>query len=290
MTVSVLKSHFPKQKPNIVSYCSYKRFRNNSVKTELDNELLKYNLCNIEYQHFLNIFLDVLNKHAPIKKKYIRANQSNFMTRKLSKAIMKRSKLRNRFLKEKSEASRKAYNIQRNYCVNFLKKTKRKYFANIKINNIADNKKFWQTVKLLFSDKVIHRETINLIDNQITLSNDEEIAETFNKYFWNIAKNVSLPESPSIKEPSVELFSDPVILVLEKYKDHPSITSIKNKMTSMDNPKLSFRFVSLNKTLNGVNKLNRKKASQATDIPVKIIKENKGVISFYVFHNFNNAL
>ena len=41
------------------------------------------------------------------KKKYIRANQSNFMTRKLSKAIMKRSKLRNRFLKEKGEVSRK---------------------------------------------------------------------------------------------------------------------------------------------------------------------------------------
>ena len=32
-----------------------------------------------------------------------------------------------------------------------------------------------------------------------------------------------------------------------------------------------------------MNKLNRKKVSQATDIPVKIIKENKDVISFYVF-------
>ena len=243
-----------------------------------------------EYQHFLNIFLDILNKHAPIKKKYIRANQSNFMTRKLSKAIMKRSKLRNRFLKEKSETSRKAYNIQRNYCVNLLRKSKREYFANIKINNIAHNKKFRQTVKPLFSDKINHRETINLIDNEITLSNDEEIAETFNKYFCKIAKNLSLPESPSIKEPSVELCTVPVILALEKHKDHPSITSIKNKMTSMDSPKFSFRFVSLNETLNRVNKLNCKKASQATDIPVKIIKENKDVISFYVFHNFNNAL
>ena len=86
------------------------------------------------------------------------------------------------------------------------------------------------------------------------------------------------------------LFTDSVILALEKYKDHPSITSIKNKMTSMDNPKCSFRFVSLNETLNGVNKLNRKKASQATDILVKIINENKDVLSFYVFHNFNDAL
>ena len=101
---------------------------------------------------------------------------------------------------------------------------------------------------------------------------------------------LSLPESPSIKEPSDELFTDSVILALEKYKDHPSITSIKNKMTSMDNSKFSFRFVSLNKTLNVVDKLNRKKASQATDMPVKIIKENKDVIFFYVFHNFSNAL
>ena len=143
------------------------------------------------------------------KKKYIRANQSNFMTGKLSKAIMKRSKLRNRFLKEKTEASRKAYNIQRKYCVNLLKKTKREYFANIKINNIADNKKFWQTVTPYFSDKINHKETINLIHNEVTLSNDKEIAEAFNKYFCNMAKNL-LSESPSIKEQSVELFTDPV--------------------------------------------------------------------------------
>ena len=112
--------------------------------------------------------MDILIKRAPIKKKYIRANQSNFMIGKLSKAIMKRSKFSNRFLKEKSQVSKKACNIQRNYCVYLLRKTKREYFANIKISNIVDNKKFWQTVKPLFSVKINHRETINLIDNEVT--------------------------------------------------------------------------------------------------------------------------
>ena len=51
MTVSVLKSHFSKQKPtNIVSYRIYESFRNNSFRNELCD------LCNIEYRHFLNIF------------------------------------------------------------------------------------------------------------------------------------------------------------------------------------------------------------------------------------------
>ena len=129
-----------------------------------------------------------------------------------------------------------------------------------------------------------------MIDNEVNLSYDEEIPETFNQYFCKITKNLSLPENPSIKEPSVTLFTDPVKLALEKYKDHPSLTSITNKMTSMDNPKIGFRFVPLNETLDGVNKLNPKKASQATDIRVKVIKEKKDVTSFNVFHNFSNVL
>ena len=105
-----------------------------------------------------------------------------------------------------------------------------------------------------------------------------------------MAKNLSLPENPSLKEPSVELFTDPVILALEKYKDHPSLISIKNKTTIMDILKFRFRFVSLNETLDGVNKLNPIKASQATDKPFKIIKKNNDVVSFYFFRDFNNAL
>ena len=58
-------------------------------------------------------------------------------------------------------------------------------------------------------------------------------------------------------------------------------------MTSINNPKFNFRVVSLNETLDEANKLIPKKI---TDIPVKIIKENKDLVLFYVFHNFNNAL
>ena len=45
--------------------------------------------------------------YAPLKKKYIRGNNSPFMNRILSKEIMKRSRLRNKFLKSKSEADKK---------------------------------------------------------------------------------------------------------------------------------------------------------------------------------------
>ena len=59
---------------------------------------------------FTKIFIDTLNKHAPTKKKYIRANHANVVTKILQKAIVLRSSLRNIFLKEKSLESKKAYN------------------------------------------------------------------------------------------------------------------------------------------------------------------------------------
>ena len=39
----------------------------------------------------------VLNKHAPIKEKIVRGNEAPFMTKELSKTIIKRSKLKNRY-------------------------------------------------------------------------------------------------------------------------------------------------------------------------------------------------
>ena len=43
----------------------------------------------------------VLHKHAPRKSKFVRVNHSPFMNRELSKVIMTRTKLRNKFFKEK---------------------------------------------------------------------------------------------------------------------------------------------------------------------------------------------
>ena len=51
-------------------------------------------------------------KHAPSKTRYTRANQVPYMNKKLSKEIMKRSRLRNKFLNTKSDLDGKAYNKQ----------------------------------------------------------------------------------------------------------------------------------------------------------------------------------
>ena len=129
LTTTILKQYLPKPKPKIVNYRDYKNFRNDEFRAELDNEILKHHISNIEYQHFLNIFIEILNKHAPMKIKYLRANHGKFMTKGLHKAIMKRSRLRNKFLPDRKETSRKEYKKQRHFSVNLLKNAKKRPFC-----------------------------------------------------------------------------------------------------------------------------------------------------------------
>ena len=78
----------------------------------------------------------------------------------------------------------------------------------------------------------------------------------------------------SISLGNTDLRINPVLEVVEKYKHHQSIISINKKMREKGLPKFSFHFVTLEETLNEVALLSNKKASQASDIPVKIMKEN----------------
>ena len=65
-----------------------------------------------------------------------------FITKDLSKAIMKRSKLGNKYLKNKTHANRMLYKKQRNYCVSLLRKSKTNYYANLDEKKVPDNKLF----------------------------------------------------------------------------------------------------------------------------------------------------
>ena len=111
--------------------------------------LLRSDLVNISNDDLVNIFMTVFNKHAPLKTKYVRANDGPFMTKDLRKAMMLRSNLRNKLNKNKTLEANLAYKRQRNLCTSLVKKAKREYCANLNPSVILDNKRFWRTIKPL---------------------------------------------------------------------------------------------------------------------------------------------
>ena len=154
LIVTVMKSYIPKQQPKIIKYRKCIGFKETKFRSELTNilDLNIHESRTIEF--FKNIFLKVLNKHAQIKMKYLRANHSPFVTEELSKAITLRSNLRNQYLKCKSDKRRTHFKIHRNHCVTLLRK------ANLDLGKVNDSKKFWDTVKPVFGKKVTTRNNI----------------------------------------------------------------------------------------------------------------------------------
>ena len=74
---------------------------------------------------FLDICKYAVDETAPLKQKYIRANNSPFMNKTISREIMKGTRMRKKFLRERTEVNRKAGNIQRNCCFTDTKNQKR---------------------------------------------------------------------------------------------------------------------------------------------------------------------
>ena len=106
-------------------------------------------------------------------------------------------------------------------------KTKKDYYANLNEKDIADNKKFWQTGKPLFSDKVQSKEKITLAQGEMMFTEDAKNAELLNAFFSSAVSSLKIPEYSGINI-LAERISRPTLKAILKYKNHPSIVAINN--------------------------------------------------------------
>ena len=104
MIVTVMKTSYRKIEPRVINYRDNKSFSSEGFRESLLENLKGKLLENPDQSsnNFVNTCNTVLDKQVPKKKKYVRGNQSPFMNKTLSKAIMLRTNLRNKFLKNRS--------------------------------------------------------------------------------------------------------------------------------------------------------------------------------------------
>ena len=135
--------HSRKVPPKAINYRDSKKSDNerfmNSLQYTLHVERIDYSK---NPDKFFEICHTVLNTNASNKKKYIHGNNKPFMTKTFSKAIMQRTRFRNKFLKNPTDQNKLIYNKQRNFCISLLRKEKKEYFAKLNEKNITDNRKF----------------------------------------------------------------------------------------------------------------------------------------------------
>ena len=268
MIVTVMKTTFPKVKPEVMIYRDYKKFCEGHFRNELKTELSKEKVD--DYETFENIFLQVLNKHAPPKKKILRANHKPYMTKTLRKAIMRRSALENKYSESRTIESKKAFRRQKNYTDKLMKKEKKQFFSNFNINNFTDNKKFWNTVKPLFSETRLGSRKITLIKDENIVTDDQEVAETFNLFFKNSVQSLDIKQNLCLQNDTRNLV-DPVEIALKKFENHPSVMEIKRNINI--GSRFSFTKIVNTEIVKELRTLKTKKASTFLNIPVKHLKQ-----------------
>ena len=288
LVVTVMKTTYRKLEPRIVYYRDFKYIFNNSFKESLQ-KAISQNLevgCDGIYESFAASCNKILDNHAPLKKKYVRGNHSPFMNKSLSKAIMVRTRLRNIFLKNRSEENKINYNKQRNLCVTLLRKSKREYYQNLSVENICDNK-IYAIVKPLLSNKIMSSEKITLVEGTKIKKNDKETAKVLNNFFSTIIQNLKIQQYKEHHLTSASI-RDPVVRSIVKYRDHPSIIAIKENFNS--STPFNFLFVDKKDILREIKNLKVNKATQNTDIPTKLIKENSDIFADFIFENLNDSI
>ena len=217
---------FSKQEDETVFFRNCKKCNSSAFREVQNRELVKYELNNIEYDKFQEIIISLLLSYVPLKRKYLRANHASFVTKELRKAIMQRTRLKNIYLKQRNEATKVAYNQQRNKCVSILKKSKISYFESRNVKFVNDNKNFWKKISSLFLNKIKSKEKITLAENDEIISSDTEVAETFQRFFSSIFENLNIQRDKTYLSKTIQV--NPVLACIEKFPKHPSIVSIKN--------------------------------------------------------------
>ena len=143
-----------------------------------------------------SFFLEILNKHAPVKTIRVKRNNLPYVTAEVKSVMRQRDYFRGKANKTGSKYLRQAFQHLRNKVDYTLRKLKSDYYTK-KIEDNKDNlRNTWKVLK-----KVINRKGKCNLVNKITVNNTEitnkqEIPDEMNKYFASIGSNLAkgIPE------------------------------------------------------------------------------------------------
>ena len=261
---SILKTTFAKEESKKVTYRNYKQFQWETFEKDLTSSLRN---CNGEYENYEQNFMKVLNTHAPKKVKIVRGNHKPHYYKKRRKAIMKRSRLKNKAKRTKTPIDIVNYKKQRDLVVSLNRQAKYEYFNEV--SNSESSRPFWETCKPYFSNKHARGDSkIMFIENYKMLLKNEEVGKVFNQFFGHITDSLDLYEFPDEK---VCEGLDDIDNIVYKFRNHPSIVKIKEQYKVKSN--FSFRLATTEEIKAIIRDLSTNKAAGG-EIPVNILKKS----------------
>ena len=135
-------------------------------------------------------------------------------------------------------------------------------------------------------DNIVSNEQITLVENNEIIAEDSDVAQTLNSFFSNIVTNLKI-SAYADSNSNLENVADPIIKLILKYRDHPSILTIGEVCKEKSDSPFLFTGIEKEEILKKILYLDASKTWQDTDVPTKILKENADSFADFLQTSFN---
>ena len=138
-----------------------------------------------------------------------------------------------------------------------------------------------------FSHKYEDKVSIGVNDELV--SDEKVLTEIFNEHYINIVEKSSGTKPSSLGDSTNRLLGETTVgKIIDTYRDHPSIITIKSSVTQ--NSKFNIRHATTQEIKKIINSLSSGKAIGLAGIPVKFIKMSANVTDSHLANIINKDL
>ena len=258
----------PPSQHKYVTYRDFKKMDSSAFYNDLDNlswsAVLSETDAEIAYNKLISIYKDVLNVHAPIKRKRIRKKSAPWINEQILTMMKERdaSKEKARLTGDPQDWCK--YKQLRNRVTAKRRKFKREYVTRTILENTGNSGEIWKLLGKILPSNKKHDSLKSLNINGRDITDSKEIADYMNDYFANITK---------------------------KLKDTAQFE--KNNLTAASTnclSEFSFESVTSSHVLKCLNEIPKKKSAGLDGIPTFILKDSASYIIRPLLHIINISL
>ena len=234
--------------------------RQHWVQVESEREV------NAMWTTWRNLFLGVLDKHAPLRSKRVKNNPNlPWISKEIKKKMRERDRLKLVAIKNSKEQDWKLYKCSRNEVNIALRKAKANYYATQIENQNQNPKHAWKIVNDILGRKQKDSHITEIKFNNSSITSADEIANHFNDYFTNIG------------------------LALAEGIDNNERVNF-NDFVNKSNGNFHFKYTTEAKVYKLLCSLSVSKSTGIDNIPARVLKLSAPVISQSLTKIFNASI
>ena len=149
-----------------------------------------------------SLLLEVINKHAPMRKRKVKSKSSPWITAELRRKMRKRDFLKNQAVKQNSHQAWNDYKKARNEVNASIREARVTYFIDSIKKHSGNLKETWNVINSSLGRKPKMTVINELIDEGKVFVQKEDIAEQMNNHFCSLGSKLSscIPDTASQPE------------------------------------------------------------------------------------------